>query len=81
VELTGAELQLVSRYGDLAADEGRSIASAAARDALWVYLPEAISLARHLAVAANRIPFGPLQREVEKKCRQGSSNFSNARGV
>jgi hypothetical protein len=35
--LTGAELQLVSRYGDLAADEGRSIASAAVGDALWVH--------------------------------------------
>lgn len=66
VELSQAEMRLVAEHGSLEPDEARSISSGASRDALCVYLPEAMALARNLAVAANRVGPGPLQRGLER---------------
>lgn len=66
VELTQAEMRVVAEHGSLEPDEARALASGASGNALLVYLPEAMALARNLALAANRVGPGPLQRGLER---------------
>ena len=66
VELTEAERRVVFEHGSLEPDECEQLAAHASRGVLWVYLPEALALARHLAQAANGVAAGPLQRCLER---------------
>jgi hypothetical protein len=56
VEVTQAERQVVVKHGNLESDERDQLAS---RGVLWVYLPEALALARNLARAANGVDSDP----------------------